>query len=80
MEGIVIMEKYSKEEVIEQLKQHYLKNPKMTMMSFGKDKSVCSTQTVRTLFGSWNKALLEAGIKKEKEKTEKERVLKDLKK
>ena len=74
------MEKYSKEEVIEQLKQHYLKNPKMTMMSFGKDKSVCSTQTVRTLFGSWNKALLEAGIKKEKEKTEKERVLKDLKK
>ena len=32
----------SKEKIIEQLKQHYLKNPDMTVESFEKDRAVCS--------------------------------------
>lgn len=63
MEVRGIVKKYSKKEILEQLKQHYLKNPKMTMKSFAKDKSVCSPKIIINRFGSWNKGLLEAGIK-----------------
>ena len=50
MEVRGIVKKYSKKEILEQLKQHYLKNPKMTMKSFAKDKSVCSPKIIINRF------------------------------
>ena len=76
MEVRGIVKKYSKKEILEQLKQHYLKNPKMTMKSFAKDKSVCSPKIIINRFGSWNKGLLEAGIKI---KLTKEKIIEQLK-
>ncbi len=55
---------YTKEDVKNHLKKHYLKNPKITVKSFDRDKTVCSSRTVFDNFESWNKALEEAGIGK----------------
>ncbi len=69
----------SKEKIIEQLKQHYLKNPDMTVESFKKDRTVCSVSTIRNKFGTWSKALLEAGIYiREDEKLSEEKIIKQL--
>ena len=69
----------SKEKIIEQLKQHYLKNPDMTVESFEKDRTVCSVSTIRNKFGTWSKALLEAGIYiREDEKLSEEKIIKQL--
>lgn len=55
---------YTKEDVKNHLKKHYLKNPKITVKSFERDKTVCSSRTVFDNFESWNKALEEIGIGK----------------
>ena len=58
------MKKYTKKEMIKHLKKHYLKNPKITVKSFGEDKTVCCSRTVLTKFESWDKALEAAEIGK----------------
>ena len=57
-----IKNKYSKEEIIEQLRDYYTKNPDMNSRSYGRDKKTCSRSTIRIMFGSWGNALEEAGI------------------
>ena len=69
----------SKEEVIRQLKEHYLKTEKITIRSFSEDKSTCAVETVRTKFGSWKKALIEAKILS-KEEDKREKLLEQLRK
>ena len=70
----------SKEKIIEQLREHYLKNPNISIESFKKDKSACSPTTVRNKFGSWTNALIEAGIYiREEEKLSEEKIVKQLK-
>ena len=54
--------KYSDEDILEQLRYHYKKNSEITRSSFAKDKAVCSSSIVYMRFGSWNNALLKAGI------------------
>ena len=54
--------KYSDEDILEQLRDHYKRNFKITRNSFEKDKTVCSSSIVYMRFGSWNNALLKAGI------------------
>ncbi len=70
----------TKEKILEQLREHYLKNSNITVKSFENDKNMCSPRTVEKKFGSWNKALLEAGIYiRENEKMSKEKILEQLK-
>lgn len=71
--------KYSREEILEQLRQHYLKNKNITYKSFKEDKGTCSAHIVELRFGTWYGALLEAGIHRRKnEKTSKENIIKQL--
>ena len=53
---------YTKEKIIEHLWDHYKRNPEMTRTSFEKDKNVCSSSIVFIRFGSWENALVTAGI------------------
>jgi hypothetical protein len=55
---------YTIQEIIEQLRDHYERNGKITAQGFAADKTVCSTGTVLQRFGSWTKALERAGLKK----------------
>ncbi|MCP1226167.1 homing endonuclease associated repeat-containing protein [Sebaldella sp. S0638] len=57
--------KYTEEEVLKQLQDHYKRNGKITRDSFTSDKTVCSSITVRKKFGSWKKALKKAGLERE---------------
>ena len=54
--------RYSDEDILEQLRDHYKRNDKITRSSFEKDKTVCSSSIVYMRFGSWNNALLKSGI------------------
>lgn len=56
----------SKKIVLKQLIEHSKKNPKITRKSFDADEEVCSADTVVARFGSWQKALEEAGIREKK--------------
>ena len=56
----------SKKIVLKQLIKHSKKNPKITRKSFDADEEVCSADTVVARFGSWQKALEEAGIREKK--------------
>ena len=69
-------QRYSNEDMLEQLRDHYKRNSKITRSSFAKDKAVCSSSIVYMRFGSWNNALLKAGIGN---KITKEAIIKDLK-
>ena len=62
--GIPVTEKkeLTKEKIIKQLQDHYLKNPKMSLKSFDEDKSVCSITTIKSKFGNWSTAVAEAGL------------------
>ena len=55
-------QRYSNEDMLEQLRDHYKRNSKITRSSFAKDKAVCSSSIVYMRFGSWNNALLKSGI------------------
>ena len=55
--------KYSDEELLGQLKKHYLKNNSITSKSFDEDGEVCSLNTIQNRFGSWNNAMEISGIK-----------------
>ena len=63
---------YSDEEILNQIKLHYQKNPNMNSYTFKADKSTCTASTVTLRFGSWEKALKEAGIELKKELTKEE--------
>ena len=79
---IKIKQKYSEEEIIEQIKEHYSKNPKMTGSSFGKDQRTCSITAVKTVFGTWKNALKKAeipAIARDTSYYTKEKILKQLK-
>ena len=54
--------KYSDEDILELLRDHYKRNFKITRNSFEKDKTVCSSSIVYMRFGSWNNASLKSGI------------------
>ena len=54
----------TKEDVKKHLKKHYLKKLKITVKSFDRDKTVCSSRTVSINFESWTKALEEVGLRK----------------
>ena len=69
-------QRYSNEDMLEQLRDHYKRNSKRKRSSFAKDKAVCSSSIVYMRFGSWNNALLKAGIGN---KITKEAIIKDLK-
>ena len=56
----------SKKIVLKHLIEHSKKNPKITRKSFDADEEVCSADTVVARFGSWQKALEEAGIREKK--------------
>ena len=55
-------QRYSNEDMLEQLRDHYKRNSKITRSSFEKNKTVCSSSIVYMRFGSWNNALLKSGI------------------
>ena len=55
-------QRYSNEDMLEQLRDHYKRNSKITRSSFAKDKAVCSSSIVYMRFGSWNNASLKSGI------------------
>ena len=55
--------KYSDEEILKQLKEHYQKNLGISVKSFTADKEACSVRTVTQRFGSWKNALEKAGLK-----------------
>ncbi|MCP1224567.1 hypothetical protein [Sebaldella sp. S0638] len=44
---------YSEKEIIQQMRDHYEKNGKITMKSFSKDKDTCGITAVKKCFGSW---------------------------
>ena len=73
-------QRYSNEDMLEQLRDHYKRNSKITRSSFAKDKAVCSSSIVYMRFGSWNNALLEAGIKEKELKPSKAEIIEDIKK
>ena len=58
------VKKLTKEEISRQLKEFYKKNNKISMQDFNKDKNYCCAETVAKVFGSWEKALIELGLKK----------------
>ena len=72
---------YTKEEIIEQLQDHYKRNGKITKESFNLDKLTCSAETVVLKFGSWQKTLEELGYTEIKEYVEynKEKIFSILK-
>ena len=73
------IEKYSREEILKQIKDYYLKNPDMNSRNFDKDKNTCSRSTIRIAFGSWGNALEEAGIPtREKNFYTKEKIVEHL--
>ena len=73
------VKKYSREEILNQLRQHYSKNKDITYTSFKEDKETCSARLIELRFGSWKKALLEAGIHgRKKERMSKENIIKQL--
>ena len=73
------IEKYSREEILKQIKDYYLKNPDMNSRNFDKDKNTCSRSTIRIAFGSWGNALEEAGIPaREKNYYTKEKIVEHL--
>ena len=57
-------QRYSNEEMLEQLRDHYKRNGKIIRKNFDADKTVCSSFTVKKRFGSWKKALKIAGLEK----------------
>ena len=69
--------RYTEEEVLKQMQDHYKRHEKMTRKFFGEDKKVCSSGVVFIRFGSWEKALEEAGISLKK--LTKENMLEQLK-
>ena len=74
-----IKNKYSKEEIIEQLRDYYTKNPDMNSRSYGRDKKTCSRSTIRIMFGSWGNALEEAGLPaRDKNTYTKEKIIEHL--
>ena len=77
--GIPI-QKITKEMIMQQLKEHYTRNGEITRRSFNDDKTVCSGSVVNKRFGSWGKALEEAGIREvEYIEHDKNKILKILK-
>ena len=60
--GLTPKEKYTKEEIVEQLKDCYRRNGKVTVHIFDADKTLCSSSVVLDRFGSWTKALEEVGL------------------
>ena len=74
-------EKYSDDEIIMQLKNHFRKNTSISVTSFSADRETCSVRTVILRFGSWKKGLEKAGLKgKEIKKYSDEEIIKELKK
>ena len=74
-------EKYSNDEIIMQLKDHFRENSCITVHSFNADKKTCSVVTVANRFGSWKKGLEKAGLKeKELKKYSDEEILEQLRK
>lgn len=76
-----LKKRYSDEEILKQMREHYLKRGSITTKSFDEDKEVCSLKTVRSRFGSWNNAIKELGVKEKllrtlKEKAETKELLK----
>ena len=47
------VKKYSREEILNQLRQHYSKNKDITYTSFKEDKETCSARLIELRFGSW---------------------------
>lgn len=70
------LREYSDEELLEQVREHYRRNPGMTRKSFEDDDSVCSSIIVYKRFGGWDKALLKSGIL---DTITKESIIEDLK-
>ena len=60
--GLTPKEKYTKEEIVEQLIDCYRRNGKVTVHIFDADKTLCSSSVVLDRFGSWTKALEEVGL------------------
>ena len=59
--------KYSDEDILDQLKDHCKRNGKITKKSFDADKTVCSGSLVYLRFGNWQETLLKAGILKKQQ-------------
>ena len=57
-----ILQRYSDEELLDQLKRHCRENSNYTKDSFDSDKSVCAASVLQQRFGSWKAALEKAGI------------------
>ena len=53
---------YSEKEIIQQMRDHYEKNGKITMKSFSKDKDTCGITAVKKCFGSWIEAKIKADL------------------
>ena len=54
------LKKYSDEEILSQLRDHYKRNGKITRKSFNADETVCSVRKVEIALGSWTKAVKKA--------------------
>ena len=71
--------RYSDEDILDQLREHYRETSKITYASFYENKSVCSGETVLARFGTWNKAVEKAGIKRPHIEYNKEKLIEMLK-
>ncbi len=61
--GIKYKDTYTKEEVLEEIRDFNKKTKSLNCKKFHRDKRYCSQATVRRLFGNWGNALLEAGLR-----------------
>ena len=63
------MKKISDDDLLNQIRNFYKKNTKITKKLFDADKTVCHSATIINRFGIWNTAIEKSGLvieKKEK--------------
>lgn len=75
-----ILRRFTKKEMIKQIKNYYSKNPNMTKESFNDDKTTYSVNAIIKKFGTWENAVEKAKIyKKSKKRIHRETIIKHLK-
>ncbi len=75
-----IVRRFTKKEMIKQIKNYYSENPDMTMESFNNDKKTYSVNAIIKKFGTWENALEKSRIyKKAKKRIPRETIIEHLK-
>ena len=56
------MKKISDDDLLNQIRNFYKKNTKITKKLFDADKTVCHSATIINRFGTWNTAIEKSGL------------------